>query len=71
MGKQSYEAKNRRTNRAVRLISGAIVSLALGILTVNDFINATSDYHNGGDINKILDVLDQKEDIVPIFIYEE
>ena len=31
-------AKNRRMNRAVRLVSGLIVSLALGILTVNDFM---------------------------------
>lgn len=31
-------ARNKRTNRAVRLISGAVVSLALGILTVNDFM---------------------------------
>ena len=31
-------AKNRRTNRAVRLVSGLLVSLALGILTVNDFM---------------------------------
>lgn len=30
---------NKRSNRAVRLISGVIVSLALGILTVNDFMS--------------------------------
>lgn len=31
-------ARNKRANRAVRLISGVIISLALGILTVNDFM---------------------------------
>ena len=29
---------NRTTNRTVRLIGGAVISLALGILTVNDFM---------------------------------
>lgn len=31
---------NRRSNRTVRLVSGAVISLALGILTVNDFMKA-------------------------------
>ena len=31
---------NRNSNRAIRLASGAVVSLALGILTVNDFMRA-------------------------------
>lgn len=31
-------AYNRRSNRIIRLVSGAFISLALGILTVNDFM---------------------------------
>ena len=31
---------NRTSNRAIRLIGGAVISLALGILTVNDFMRA-------------------------------
>lgn len=30
---------NKRSSRAIRLVSGAFISLALGILTVNDFMN--------------------------------
>jgi hypothetical protein len=31
---------NKTSARAVRLISGAVISLGIGILTVNDFVNA-------------------------------
>ena len=31
---------NKTSNRTIRLVSGAIISLGLGILTVNDFMNA-------------------------------
>lgn len=36
-------------------------------LTVEDFINATQDYHNGGSIKYILDTLENKKNIVPTF----
>lgn len=36
-------------------------------LTVGDFIQATSEYHNGGSIKKVLDVLDNMDDVVPTF----
>ena len=36
-------------------------------LTINDFIEATSEYHNGGSIIEILKVLDDTLDIIPIF----
>ena len=36
-------------------------------LTVGDFIDATSDYHSGGDIESILKTLDKKRDIIPTF----
>ena len=36
-------------------------------LTVEDFINATSDYHNGGSIKSVLNTLDKKDNIIPTF----
>ena len=36
-------------------------------LTVEDFINACNDYHHGGSIEYILDVLESKNNIVPTF----
>ena len=34
-------------------------------LTVRDFIEASNEYHNGGSIKKVLDVLDGRDDVVP------
>lgn len=36
-------------------------------LTVSQFIQATNDYHNGGDIKTILNALEAKDSIVPTF----
>lgn len=36
-------------------------------LTVRDFINACKDYHNGGNIRSVLDILSRKDNIVPTF----
>lgn len=36
-------------------------------LTVGDFIEATHDYHNTNDIYKALDILKEREDVVPTF----
>ena len=36
-------------------------------LTVRDFIEASNEYHNGGYIKKVLDVLDGRDDVVPTF----
>lgn len=36
-------------------------------LTVEDFINATSDYHDGGSIKSVLSTLDKKDNIIPTF----
>lgn len=36
-------------------------------ITIQDFIDATSDYHNGGSITQILSELDGQDDIVPTF----
>ena len=36
-------------------------------LTVKDFFDATSDYHEGGPADKILKALDKKTDIIPTF----
>ena len=37
-------------------------------LTIEHFINATRDYHNGGSIDYILDTLNNKKNVVPTFI---
>ncbi|MCR5027397.1 MAG: integrase [Methanobrevibacter sp.] len=36
-------------------------------LTVDQFINGTSDYHNGGSLEYILDTLGNKKNVVPTF----
>lgn len=36
-------------------------------LTVQDFINATKEYHNSNDINDIISKLQDREDIIPTF----
>ena len=36
-------------------------------MTVEDFINATNDYHNGGTLEYILDTLTKKDNIIPTF----
>lgn len=36
-------------------------------LTISDFIEATSEYHNGGSIENILNNLKDKDDVVPMF----
>lgn len=36
-------------------------------LTIEHFINATRDYHNGGSIDYVLDTLDNKKNVVPTF----
>lgn len=36
-------------------------------LTVKDFFEATSDYHNGGSVEEILESLDRKTNIIPTF----
>ena len=36
-------------------------------LTINDFIAATSEYHNSNDINEVIPILNDREDIIPTF----
>ena len=36
-------------------------------MTVEDFINATNDYHHGGSLEYILDTLTKKDNIIPTF----
>lgn len=36
-------------------------------LSVDDFIQATQDFHDGGSIKEILDTLENREDVVPTF----
>lgn len=36
-------------------------------LTVEDYIEATKDYHQGGTIGEIIETIDQHEDVVPTF----
>lgn len=39
VGYRKARKYNKTSNRAIRLVGGAVISLALGILTVNDFMN--------------------------------
>ncbi len=39
-GYKKAKTFNKRSSRAIRLVSGLVISLALGILTVNDFMKA-------------------------------
>ena len=34
-------------------------------LTINDFINATKDYHDSNDIHEIIKLLERRNDIIP------
>ena len=36
-------------------------------LTINQFIDATNEYHNGGDIREILETLENKDYVIPTF----
>ena len=36
-------------------------------LTIQDFINATKEYHNSNDINEVIELLKDREDIIPMF----
>ena len=36
-------------------------------LTVEQFIDGTSEYHNGGSISEILNVLEKREEVIPTF----
>lgn len=36
-------------------------------LTIQDFINATKEYHNSNDINEVIELLKDREDIIPTF----
>ena len=36
-------------------------------LRVNDFVNATREYHDDGPLNEILEQLNKKEDVIPTF----
>lgn len=36
-------------------------------ITIQDFIDATKDYHNSNDINRVIEVLHTKDDVIPIW----
>ena len=36
-------------------------------LTIQDYINATSDYHNSNDINDVINELENTDDVIPMF----
>ena len=36
-------------------------------LTIQDFIDATKDYHNSNNINEVIEILKEREDVIPMF----
>lgn len=36
-------------------------------LTIQDFINATKDYHNSNNIYEVIEILKEREDVIPMF----
>lgn len=49
------------------LVSTGLSKIDLLKLKIKDFIKATSQYHNETDIYKVLEVLNQREDVIPTF----
>ena len=36
-------------------------------LTIQDFIDATKEYHNSNNINEVIEILKEREDVIPMF----
>ena len=36
-------------------------------LTIQDFIDATKEYHNSNNINEVIETLKEREDVIPMF----
>lgn len=49
------------------LVSTGLSKIDLLKLKIKDFIKGTSQYHNETDIYKVLEVLNQREDVIPTF----
>ena len=49
------------------LVSSGMSKVDCLKLTIQDFIVATSDYHNTNDINEVLNILNNRDDIIPTF----
>ena len=49
------------------LVSSGMSKVDCLKLTVGDFIVATSEYHNSNDIIEVLSILNERDDIIPVF----
>ena len=49
------------------LVSSGMSKVDCLKLTINDFIVATSEYHNSNDIIEVLSILNERDDIIPVF----
>lgn len=67
---KAVDGTSALSNKALFLFiaSSGTAKMETSKLTVQDFINATKDYHNEVDnIHNVLQILDGKKDIVPLF----
>lgn len=67
--RQVIESTSNLKHKAVILFmssSGSAMNETTS-LTVQDFIDATKDYHNSTNINDVLDELEGQKDVIPIF----
>jgi hypothetical protein len=67
--RQVIESTSNLKHKAVILFmssSGSAMNETIS-LTVQDFINATKDYHDSTTINDVLDELEGQKDVIPIF----
>lgn len=51
------------------MASSGVSSRELINLTIQDFINATKDYHNSTDINDVLNELQKQDDVIPTWTF--
>ncbi len=60
-------AKPRMKAIILLMASSGLGRAEVSKLTIKDYIESTKNYHNGGTIYDIINVLDQLEDVIPIF----
>lgn len=60
-------AKPRMKAIMLLMASSGLGRAEVSNLTIKDYIESTKNYHNGGTIYEIINVLDQIEDVIPTF----
>lgn len=60
-------AKPRMKAIILLMVSSGLGRAEVSNLTIKDYIDATKNYHDGGTIYEIINVLDQMDDVIPIF----